>query len=243
MEDLVNKLIPLTYLGFIVLEKLFPARSFPTVRFWRLKGFLFFVLGGALTGALPGLWIPLARQYRVIDLESLPLPAAVALGLLALEFFGYWWHRARHTSTGLWRMHQLHHASERLDVASAFNFHPLDTLAFALLSSLTMNFVLGLSADAAALAGYIGFALTIFTHLNVKTPSWLGYLIQRPEQHAVHHERGAHAFNYGLFSISDLMFGTFRNPKTFDAQVGFWDGASKKLGKLLALRDVTEPSA
>ena len=54
----------------------------------------------------------------------------------------------------------------------------------------------------------------------------------------MHHARGVHAFNYADFPLWDLVFGTFRNPRAFEAETGFWDGASKRVGKLLLGRDV-----
>jgi hypothetical protein len=33
-------------------------------------------------------------------------------------------------------------------------------------------------------------------HANIRTPRWLGYLIQRPESHGVHYGRGIHRCNY-----------------------------------------------
>lgn len=70
---------------------------------------------------------------------------------------------------------------------------------------------------------------------------WLGYVIQRPEAHAVHHGRGIHAYNYGDLPLRDLLFGTFRNPERFDQPTGFWDGASEKMGAMLLGRDVAQP--
>jgi hypothetical protein len=82
----------------------------------------------------------------------------------------------------------------------------------------------------------------MFQHLNVKTPRWLGYIVLRPEQHSVHHERGVHAYNYGNLAFMDILFGTFRNPEGFSREQGFWDGASAKVGAMLVGRDVGEPN-
>jgi sterol desaturase/sphingolipid hydroxylase (fatty acid hydroxylase superfamily) len=54
----------------------------------------------------------------------------------------------------------------------------------------------------------------MFQHANLRTPRWLGYIIQRPESHGIHHERGLHAFNYADLPLWDMVFGTFRNPRT-----------------------------
>jgi sterol desaturase/sphingolipid hydroxylase (fatty acid hydroxylase superfamily) len=96
------------------------------------------------------------------------------------------------------------------------------------------------SAEAALVAGYIAFLLGLFQHLNVRTPRWLGYVIQRPEAHGVHHERGVHAHNYGL-PLWDLALGTFRNPTDCPSPAGFWDGASRRVGAMLVGRDVSQP--
>ena len=54
----------------------------------------------------------------------------------------------------------------------------------------------------------------MFQHWNVKTPRWLGYIIQRPESHGLHHELGVHARNYSDFPLWDMLMGTFVNPET-----------------------------
>ena len=75
----------------------------------------------------------------------------------------------------------------------------------------------------------------------LRTPYWLGFAIQRPESHLVHHQLGLHAFNYGDLPLWDMLFGTFRNPETFDAECGYYDGASSRVGEMLLGRDVTQP--
>ena len=168
-------------------------------------------------------------------------------GLVAFvvtQFFQYWWHRLMHNSDRLWRwFHQMHHSAERLDVLGANYFHPLDIIGFSFVQSVVPYFVLGVSAEAALLSGFTGLFYALFQHTNVHTPQWLGYLIQRPESHSVHHGRGVHGFNYADFPLWDLVFGTFRNPREFHAETGFWDGASGRVLALLAGRDVSRPPA
>jgi len=38
--------------------------------------------------------------------------------------------------------------------------------------------------------------------------------------------------------VYDILFGTFRNPKEFAPQQGFYDGASSRVGDLILWRDV-----
>jgi sterol desaturase/sphingolipid hydroxylase (fatty acid hydroxylase superfamily) len=88
---------------------------------------------------------------------------------------------------------------------------------------------------------YATTLLAVFQHANIRTPTWLGYLVQRPESHSVHHQRGVHAFNYSDLPVFDLLFGTFRNPTAFAPEQGFWHGASDQVLPMLAMRDVSRP--
>jgi hypothetical protein len=54
------------------------------------------------------------------------------------------------------------------------------------------------------------------------------------------HQRDVHAYNYGDFPLWDLLFGTFRNPAEFGKEdVGFAEPADRRLGAMLAFRDVS----
>ena len=141
----------------------------------------------------------------------------------------------------LWRtFHQLHHSPQRLDIPGAVVFHPFDVTMYFTPSTLTSTLILGLDPLAAALTGYIAAFYSLFQHWNIRTPPWLGYLIQRPEAHGVHHRRGLHGYNYGDLPVWDMVFGTFRNPKTFNGEVGFGDGAARRMGAMLGFADVNE---
>jgi sterol desaturase/sphingolipid hydroxylase (fatty acid hydroxylase superfamily) len=237
MQTILNVLTPLTFFALMAAESLSPARPLPGLRAWRTKGVLFLFGAGAIVTNAPRLWAGWAARHRVADLSVLGTVGGALSQLLAVALVAYAYHLARHRVPALWRLHQLHHSSERLDVASTFIHHPLDTFLVAGVLSLP-GMLLGLSADAAALAGYIGFTFEVLTHANIRTPRWLGYIVQRPEQHSVHHARGVHAFNYGMPWV-DLLFGTFRNPAQREDEAGFWDGASARLGTMLLGVDVS----
>jgi sterol desaturase/sphingolipid hydroxylase (fatty acid hydroxylase superfamily) len=240
MEKVLGLLPPVLFVAFLLVERVFPARRLPRVRWWWLKGVAFFLVGGALVGSLPHLWAPWVRAHRLINLEGIGVVGGTVVAVVVTDFFGYWLHRLRH-AWPLWRLHQMHHSAERLDVLGAFYFHPLEVVLFAFVSTFVAAIVVGVSPPAAALTGFYGFFISVFTHANIRTPRWLGFVIQRPEAHAIHHERGVHAFNYGSLALWDAVFGTYRNPKTWEAQAGFWDGASGRMGSLLVGADVTEP--
>jgi sterol desaturase/sphingolipid hydroxylase (fatty acid hydroxylase superfamily) len=243
--DLMPILFPGIFLAFIVLERLVPARTQPRVGWWLAKGILFFVAGSALNASVPAFVLEAIGDHSLLHLTGLGTFGGAAVVLLFSDFVGYWIHRGLHNSELVWRWtHQLHHSAERMDMAGAAYFHPFDMLAQQVIPSIAIVLVLGVTPMAAAVGGFAGFVFGVAPHMNVRTPSWLGYFFQRPEMHAVHHERGVHAYNYGVLALSDLVFGTWRNPRAFPAgDFGFWDGASANVGRMLLGRDVTRRDA
>lgn len=243
LEELAPILILGSYVAFVLLDFLVPARSFPTMRLWRTKGLAFFFVGMVINVALPILAGPALAHLAPIDLSGLGTLGGALVGLLLTTFVGYWYHRAQHRFAFLWRMgHQLHHSAERVDVWGAFLFHPVDTVVILGMQTLELA-LLGLSPDAVALAGIVGFFFAVSQHANVRTPAWLGYLIQRPESHCVHHERGVHAHNYSDLPLWDLLFGTFQNPTTWSGHAGFYERGSERTLAMLAFADVSSPDA
>jgi sterol desaturase/sphingolipid hydroxylase (fatty acid hydroxylase superfamily) len=103
--------------------------------------------------------------------------------------------------------------------------------------------VLGLDPRAAAIVGALGALNGMIQHVNLRTPRWLAVLCQRPEAHCLHHERGVHARNYSDLPLWDWLFGTFENPGEFAGEVGFDPPADRRVGAMLAFRDVNGPGA
>jgi sterol desaturase/sphingolipid hydroxylase (fatty acid hydroxylase superfamily) len=93
--------------------------------------------------------------------------------------------------------------------------------------------VVGLGPEACAYAVLVTGVAELFYHWNVRTPYWLGFVIQRPESHCVHHERGVHAYNYADLPLWDMLFGTFRNPRRWNASCGFGEDRERRIGEML----------
>jgi len=242
METIIGILFPVTFIAALILERVFPARPLPRVKGWLLKGIAFFVMSAVLGGVVPALLADAVAAHAPLKLAGFGAVYGGLLAFVASDLFSYGLHRLLHSVPFIWRWtHQMHHSAERMDVAGATYFHPLDILIQAGLANVVVG-LLGVTPDAALIAGYLAFFANIFQHLNVKTPRWLGYVIQRPEAHAVHHERGVHAYNYGNFlMIWDIVLGTFRNPEGFAENAGFWHGASSRTLAMLFGRDVGQP--
>jgi sterol desaturase/sphingolipid hydroxylase (fatty acid hydroxylase superfamily) len=234
--------VSLTVLGLygalILVEALFPARTLPQVKGWKTRSLVVFSCYFLLSSYLPLLWGGTLARFQLFELAAMNPFVAASIGVLAYELLVWAWHRAMHRVQWLWlSCHQMHHSAERLDTYGAFYFSPLDTVGFTLLASVSLT-VVGLGPQAVTYFLYATTFLAAFQHLNVRTPQWLGYIVQRPESHSVHHGRGIHQYNYSDLPIFDILFGTFRNPKEFVKESGFYDGASAKLPQILAFRDI-----
>ncbi|MFI5132639.1 MAG: sterol desaturase family protein [Chitinophagales bacterium] len=227
------------YLVLISWEAFFPARKLPYVAYWQIKGILFFFCFFYLSSYLPLLYAEWLPSSQLIDLSGINIVIAATGGVILYEFGMYVWHRSMHSSNRLWKIfHQMHHSAERMDTYGAFYFSPFDMIGFTLLGTVCFSFILGLQAHAITIVLLVTNFFSIFQHANIKTPVWLGYLIQRPESHAVHHARGIHAFNYSDLPLFDILFGTFKNPSRYVEETGFYQGASSKIKDMLLFRSV-----
>jgi sterol desaturase/sphingolipid hydroxylase (fatty acid hydroxylase superfamily) len=241
METVINLLFPVTFLGFMLFERLAPARAFPRVARWRARGVAFFVMASAISIALPMTYMGWVGEHRLLDLSGLGL-LGIPIAIAGVELCAYGYHRACHRFDLLWRWsHQIHHSAERVDVGGAMLFHPFEVVVQTVIGSVVPFVVLGVAPEAALVAGFLNFFCAVFQHANIATPVWLGWIIQRPEAHALHHERDVHNFNFGNWSFSDALFGTYRNLATWSGEAGFFDGASKRLGAMLIGRDLSRP--
>lgn len=229
--------------AFLLLDLVFRHRRFDATRFWRLRALL--VTAGiiAFSTAVGLFWGRVFGDLSLLDGARLGTVGGAVVGILVYELVHYAYHRLAHRSEFLWRAaHQMHHSAESLDAWGANYSHPVDTFFFATWPSLVFFPLLGLNPAAASLGvAFVAFNAA-FQHANLRTPRWLGYVIQRPESHSVHHERGVHAWNYSDLPLWDMVFGTFRNPAEMSREVGFYKGASARIPAMLLGRDVSEPS-
>lgn len=231
--------------AFLLLDFIHRARGERRMPWWRTRALLVTTVNFLLSFVVGAFWIDLAGGWTLFDGAALGTVGGALVGVLVYELVHYAYHRAAHRWTWLWRFgHQMHHSPETLDVWGAYYLHPLDAAAFMTWSAVVLFVVLGLSPMAGALAAAFVTFCAVFQHADIRTPRWLGWLIQRPESHRIHHARGVHAFNYSDLPLWDMVFGTFRNPT--DAEVdlveqGFHDGASARVLEMLTFRDVSLP--
>lgn len=221
-----------------VFEGLFPRNQWKTVHLWWVR---VVCLNGCQLAIV--WWIaPIAdtvfQRSREMNGDH-ALWIQVIVGYVCLTFVYYWWHRARHQWPWLWRwFHQIHHSPVRLELVTSFYKHPLEILVNALLTSFILNMCLGVSQNAIALCVLLTGLAELFYHWNIKTPYWLGFLIQRPESHCVHHQLESMGVNFSDLPVWDMVFGTFVNPKDTHFKCGFKYNQESKLHKMLFGKNV-----
>jgi len=238
--EMVDYLPLLLLAPFLALEMFWRARRYATTAGWRIRALVVSAAAFGVSLAIGRAWTVVLPEWSLLNGVALGTWGGALAGILLYELMHYWYHRAAHEWDWLWRAgHQMHHSAESVDAFGAYYLHPLDAALFTTWAVIAFFPVLGLTAEASALAAAFLAFNSAFQHANVKTPRWLGYIIQRPESHSVHHGRGVHRWNYSDLPLWDMVFGTFRNPSgAVSAEAGFYAGASARLGAMLAFRRI-----
>lgn len=225
---------------FIAVERIWPDQKLPKVKGWWWRVILINAVqaGMVIVGGMT--WEKYFHSFNLLHLSEKISPVAqafVAYGIMTFVY--YWWHRVRHESNLLWNLlHQLHHSASRLETITSYYKHPLEIFTNSLIVSGIVYTICGCSLEAAGYVNIISSVAEFFYHVNIKTPHWLGYVIQRPEMHKVHHQRGKHYYNFADLPLWDMAFGTFKNPKEFTAKCGFADNREEKLLEMLMFQNI-----
>jgi len=237
-------LIVVGTLGFFILERLRPGRELPASNGWYFRAGLMNLAQLGIIG-LGGLtWNKYFRDNSIFQLGEWHSPVVEGA---VYWFFGtfvfYWWHRLRH-APGFWVVfHQIHHSPSRIEVLTSFYKHPLEIVADSALTGFLIYCVLGGTAEAGAWTSFFGAVGEYFYHSNIRTPKWLGYFIQRPEHHSIHHELGVHKHNFGDITWWDRLFGTFKEAERFAPRCGFPGRNEEKIWPMLMFNDVYDTVA
>jgi sterol desaturase/sphingolipid hydroxylase (fatty acid hydroxylase superfamily) len=238
-------LIPLVLigLGLTVLERIFPDQKLPEVpRWWGRVILLNF--GQLMVVVAAGYsWDRWLQRASVFDLGERygPLVGGI-IGYLVATFIYYWWHRIRHTNNFLWLLcHQVHHSPARIETITAFYKHPVELVINSVISSAASYALLGLTIKGAAWVTLFSGVAEFVYHMNIKTPQWMGYFIQRPEMHRIHHQRSRHFNNFSDLPLWDWLFGTYENPKTYQGLCGYKLERELQLGRMFWFQNVNNP--
>ena len=230
-------------LGFLmILERLYPDQPLTPVPGWWKRVLLInmyqllVVVVGMYTWEE---WLPDAHLFQLRHYVN-PMVGGLIAYLIHTWLF-YWFHRARHNVYFLWLwFHQLHHSAQRIETITSFYKSPQEILVDSILMTTLVYPILGLSKESTLwLSGCAAFG-EYFYHMNIKTPTWIGYFIQRPESHRIHHLRKKrdHSLNYADLPIWDILGGTFENPKEMTKPTGFPPDSEIRVKEMILGRDV-----
>jgi sterol desaturase/sphingolipid hydroxylase (fatty acid hydroxylase superfamily) len=228
--------------ALFVVERLWPARELPTVdNWWARVVFVNVIQVGIiiLAGYTWDRWLQAASLFSLR--HHLGPLAQGGVAYFLSTFVYYWWHRWRHESAWFWRFcHQLHHSPARIELVTSFYKHPLEISLNSMISAGLVYLLLGCSVEAGAIYTFLTALAEYFYHLNLRTPHWIGYLLQRPESHRIHHQYRHHTQNFADLPLWDALFGTFRNPApgAEPTRCGYDDWREDRFDDMLAFRDV-----
>lgn len=242
---MVSVLIATLGVGFLLmfLERLFPAQPLPKVRGWWTRVIVINCFQAAIViagGFLWERWFESASLFKLSNYTSTWVSAFIAY--LVITFVYYWWHRARHDISFLWlTLHQVHHSPSRIETITSFFKHPLEILINSILITIIIFGILGINRTAGQIVTVITCYAEFFYHMNLKTPFWAGFFIQRPEMHRFHHQVGRHYNNFADLPIWDFLFGTYFNPKSEKTNCGFLPAREKQFWNMIQFKDVNKP--
>ncbi len=168
-----------------------------------------------------GIWLAVTgwtakHNVGLLNWRELPLWSRIALSLLLLDAWTYFWHWLNHRVPFFWRFHRWHHADRAMDVTTASRFHTVE-IGFSSILRIPVLALIGCRIEELALYELLLFAVVQFHHANIALPDRLDRALRlffvTPSLHKVHHSvvRAESDSNYAsLFSWWDAVFRTRR---------------------------------
>lgn len=186
------------------------------------------VVGALLKGLMPD------RLPAVIRSQSPWLQFAELLVLSDVGF--YFGHRLVHSVPWLWRCHEVHHSSERLDWLSTYRVHPVDQVFNSTIISLP-GLALGFAPTAFLAYATLYRFHAMLLHSNLRLSfGWLNRVVASPHFHHWHHANDPAAYDKnfgGQLVILDWLFGTLNMPQNRPVAFGIVEKISPRfLGQI-----------
>lgn len=228
----------------VILEKLFPRTKLPYKEGWILRALVLNAIQLAVVLIGSHTWEIWLEGHSLFKLPWTPFWNGV-FAYMVMTYVFYWWHYVRHENNFLWlATHQVHHSPVRIEAITSFYKHPLEIILNSWIVTVVTCPILGLDTQTNAwLIIFQGLA-EFFYHLNVSTPYWVGYFIQRPEMHLFHHKEDSQfTWNYGDISLWDLLNGTWFNPSDSEVKkvrTGFSKNRETQLVDMLRWKNVLD---
>jgi sterol desaturase/sphingolipid hydroxylase (fatty acid hydroxylase superfamily) len=145
-----------------------------------------------------------------------PLLLQALIALILVELPWYWIHRLEHELPLLWRVHSVHHSSQRIYWWNLARNHPFDNLASAV-ASMALLALLGVGEGALSIVAAFSGAHAMLQHSNADLRTGaLDLILATARVHRWHHSPHLHESqaNYcPTLTLWDYVFGTRRFDK------------------------------
>ncbi|MCC5644384.1 sterol desaturase family protein [Nostoc sp. CHAB 5824] len=186
-----------------------------------IQGILIPLLQATLVYRLYQHLLPNQQGYLKISL----IPAFI-ISFVVIDYLYYWNHRLLHTKL-LWNVHQVHHTVTQMDVLGTSRNTLWTSLLIVYLWVHTLFLYLLANPTGYLLGVSLTSALDLWRHsrLIISANSWLYQFLSSwlilPQDHAWHHCREIHNYNYGAnLKIWDKLHGTYYESKQLPSMIG-----------------------
>ena len=183
---------------------------------------LFLKISGLVAGAFGFIYLLTAQIYGQLDLPGLsrsfwdeqPFWLTAFVVLFVYDFSIYWVHRWLHHGWA-WPMHAVHHSDRHMHFLSWSRGHPMEQAFIAAFLVVSMSWM-GLGITDIAGVALIRALSQYYVHSNIDWDhGFLKYVFVSPQMHRWHHVDHPDAYDKNfssIFSIFDVVFGTYYNP-------------------------------
>ncbi|MCW3108278.1 MAG: Sterol desaturase [Segetibacter sp.] len=150
----------------------------------------------------------------------------IVAGFILIDIFMYWWHRANHQISFLWRFHRFHHKDEKLNSTSAVRFHAVEII-FSYVARFCLFPIVGITVSMVVLYAIVLFPVIVFHHSNLRISEKVDELFRNvfvtPDMHRIHHSKviAETNSNYGsVFPYWDSLFRSYTAKPVKDIEFG-----------------------
>ncbi|NEU80462.1 sterol desaturase family protein [Nostoc sp. UIC 10630] len=186
-----------------------------------IQGILIPFLQATLVYWLYQYLLPTQQGYLKVSL----IPAFI-ISFVVVDYLYYWNHRLLHTKL-LWNVHKVHHTVTQMDVLGTSRNTLWTSLLIIYLWIHTLFLYLLADPTGYLLGVSLTSALDLWRHSNLMIPvntklyQFLSSWLILPQDHAWHHCREIHNYNYGAnLKIWDKLHGTYYESKKVPSIIG-----------------------
>lgn len=183
------------------------------------------------------------NKIGLLNQIELPYILKILIGIIAIDFVGYWAHRLNHKRHLFRRLHRVHHSDTKMDSSTSFRAHPFDVFLDNA-SVIAAGILFGLDINIIILRWILYMPLFVAHHSSFRFPTWVesffGIIFVTPNFHKVHHHQDQQYTdsNYGnMFIVWDKIFGTFKVIPVDKIKYGLMEFEGAKKQKFLVFID------